>query len=126
MIVELPFPPSVNAMFFNVPGRGRVKTTDYKAWELEAGLMLRRQKPTIFSERVEISVDLDETRRGDADNRFKAVADLLVKHGVIPDDSKRYVKRVSIGWESGVSGCRVQIKPVDDTCANSPNPTLPA
>ena len=72
--------------------------------------MLRRQKPKAFEGRAEVIIDLDEHGRGDADNRCKVVLDVLVRHGVLHDDSKKYVKRVSVGWEPGITGCRVTLK----------------
>jgi hypothetical protein len=37
---------------------------------------------------------------------------LLVRHGVLRGDSKKFVKRVSSGWEA-VAGCRVSILPIE-------------
>lgn len=34
--IDLPLPPSVNALYRNVPGRGRVKTALYKRWHAVA------------------------------------------------------------------------------------------
>ena len=34
--VRLPIPPSVNHLYRNVPGQGRVKTRNYEHWEQEA------------------------------------------------------------------------------------------
>lgn len=112
---RLPFPPSVNAMYSNVAGRGRVPTDDYKKWKNNAGWELQAQRIKPVAGQVEIKIDLDQSRRGDADNRTKAVLDLLVTHGVIKNDSKKFVRRVSIGWEA-VTGCRVSITPT-----NGPN-----
>ncbi len=106
----LPFPPSVNDMLFNMPGHGRPKTTAYRAWLKEAGQALDAQKPTAVAGRVNVDIDLDDRRQGDADNRAKPILDLLSAHGVFPNDSKKYVRRVSIGWES-LSGCQVKIIP---------------
>lgn len=112
MTFDLPFPPSVNTMYRNVAGRGRVKTAEYKAWLREAGLALRRQKPAQqIAGQVCLRIDLDKRRRGDCSNRAKAVEDLLVSHGVIPDDSQKWVKRVDIGWED-VHGCKVNVERV--------------
>ena len=111
MLLTLPFPPSVNGMFLNMRGRGRVKAPAYRAWISQAGADILRQVCTpCFADhhRVSITIDLDDKRNGDADNRAKAVLDLLVTHRVIPGDSKRHVKRVSVGWER-VNGCRVRI-----------------
>ena len=108
MEFRLPFPPSVNGMYLNVHGRGRAKTDAYEKWKSDAGWELKAQRVKPIAGVVEIKIDLDETRRGDADNRTKAVLDLLVTHGVIRNDSKKFVRRVSIGWEA-VTGCRVSI-----------------
>ncbi len=114
MILKIPFPPSTNNLYLNMRGRGRVQTPAYRAWIIEAGAELKRQvKPPCFADddRVVIKIDLDDTRRGDADNRNKAILDALVSAGVIPGDSKKHVKRVSIGWER-VKECRVEITKV--------------
>lgn len=112
MTYDLPVPPSSNNMFFNT-GRGRAITPEYKAWREEAGLMLRRQGIAPFIGRAEVVIDIDDTVRGDADNRSKACLDLLVAHGVLRDDSKKYVKRVSVGWKTGIGACRVTVRPVE-------------
>ena len=33
---DLPLPPSVNGCFANVPGKGRVRTAQYRAWRKQA------------------------------------------------------------------------------------------
>lgn len=112
--LRLPFPPSVNAMFLNSPnvrGRGRIPSPEYKAWQAQASNELLLQVPPGIKGPVRITIDLDDSRRGDCDNRNKAVLDLLVAHRVIEADSKRIVRRVSIGWES-ITGCRVRIERV--------------
>jgi Holliday junction resolvase RusA-like endonuclease len=102
-------------MYGNAPTRsrgvGRFKTEEYRVWQIEAGLSLNAQHPLEFRNRVEISIDLDDRRKGDCENRNKGILDLLVAHGVILDDSKPYVKRVSIGWEP-CDGCVVHIQEV--------------
>lgn len=110
--LRLPFPPSVNAMFLNSPnqrGRGRIPSPEYKAWREQAGREILLQATDRIEGPVTITIDLDDTRRGDCDNRNKAVLDLLVAHRVIESDSKRIVRRVSIGWEQ-IDGCRVRIE----------------
>lgn len=107
--LRLPMPPSTNNLHFNVQRRGRVSTPEYLDWQDEAGVQLQRQRWLPITKRCIITIDLDDRRKGDCANREKAVVDLLVTHGVIPDDSKKHVKRVSIGWET-VEGCRVRIE----------------
>lgn len=109
--IRLPFPPSVNNLYFNVQRRGRVHTPEYLDWQELAGWELRAQRSRLalkIKYPVTVKIDLDDKRKGDADNRCKAVLDLLVEHQIIVDDSKKYVRRVDIGWEP-VTGCRVEI-----------------
>ena len=111
--IFLPMPPSVNSMFGNnkrAKGRGRYRTSEYEQWIADATAALWQQRPRPVLGRCEIWIDLDDRRRGDADNRAKPILDLLVKHGTLPGgDSKKHVKRVSIGWAK-VDGCRVAIE----------------
>jgi len=111
LVIHLPTPPSVNKLFANNP-RGRHRTRQYNDWRFQAGLMLNRQAPSPVLSPCTIQIDLDDKTRGDAANREKAVTDLLVAHGVLKDDSKKYLRRVSIGFEPDVERdqCRVTIK----------------
>lgn len=87
--LELPLPPSVNAMFRNVKGVGRVKTREYLDWAGHAGWVLRSQNHGHMPGRVVILISAERPNAGaDIDNRIKALFDLLVKHKVIEDDSK--------------------------------------
>lgn len=104
----IPFPPSVNNLFLNSRGRGRVLSPAYRAWKDLAGWQLKGQNPKPIGCRAFVQIDLDQRRNGDADNRAKAVMDLLVEHGVLAGDTKKHVRRVSIGWEN-VTECRVSL-----------------
>jgi Holliday junction resolvase RusA-like endonuclease len=108
MEIRLPFPPSTNNLFVNVSGRGRAPSREYEQWKANAGWELKAQRPQLFPVRAIVLIDLDDSRKGDADNRAKPVLDLLVEYGVLAGDSKKHVKRVSIGWER-VAGCRVKL-----------------
>jgi crossover junction endodeoxyribonuclease RusA len=109
--LRLPFPPSVNELYFNPKNwRGRASTSEYLDWQDQAGWELKSQRPRKMTARCVITIHLDDKRRGDAANREKAVTDLLVTHGVIKNDSKKYVKGVYTGWEP-IEGCRVRIEP---------------
>lgn len=108
----LPFPPSVNAMFGNnkhAKGRGRFIMPEYEQWRADATICLYQQKVRPMLGRCVVRIDLDDRRQGDADNRVKPIMDLLVKHGTLGGDSKKYVKRVSVGWEP-LDGCRVALE----------------
>lgn len=114
--LRLPFPVSINEMYVasrNSSGRDRWPSPALKAWKAEAGLLLNTQRPPKIIERVEIHIDLDDRRQGDCDNRVKCVIDLLVEQGIIKGDRKKYVKRISSGWEQ-TDSCIVRIDRAPD------------
>lgn len=87
-LISIPVPPSVNAMYANSRngrGRGRYKTASYKQWIDEAGWEIKAQNPAPVTGKYRLRISLPPIR-GDADNRVKAVADLLVSLRLTPDD----------------------------------------
>lgn len=110
--ITLSWPPSVNALFLNVPGKGRVRTKEYDRWRGVAGWELKAQRPGKFTEPVEVTVELcpPNKRAFDADNKNKAVMDLLVLHEVIPDDSIRYVRSVTAKIVETGAPCTVVVR----------------
>ena len=116
MILLLPFPPSVNGMFTNVRGRGRVPTKRYKLWRDEASFMLMQQPTIKFEGRADIIISLSKGRsNSDCDNYIKAVLDCLVTNGILEDDSKPFVRSVTSRWddENVQNGIMVEITPVE-------------
>lgn len=96
--IRLPFPPSVNSLFAGK--RRRYVSPRYKRWRTAAGWELISQKPAKCVGRVHIDIALtiNDRRHRDASNYVKALEDLLVAHGVLTDDSSRYVKAVTARW----------------------------
>ena len=92
IMLTLPAPPALNNLFRNAPGKGRVKSDDYRAWIVEAGLKLNRQRPRIVTGEYALDLFVPPSRR-DVDGWAKSVGDLLVKHGVTPDD--KHARRVA-------------------------------
>jgi Holliday junction resolvase RusA-like endonuclease len=95
----LPFPPSVNEAFGNNKngrGKGRYKTTKYKAWIEEADAAFLRQKakrttgrPIVGPYEVHMTFSRDRRRwNSDLSNRIKVAEDYLKRAGLIEDDSK--------------------------------------
>ena len=85
---DLPAPPSTNALFRNVKGRGRVKTKDYLDWEMHAGWSLRAQGIVRVEEYCVVIVGVERhSLQADIDNRLKATLDVLVKNGVLRNDN---------------------------------------
>ena len=91
-MLVLPKPPALNNLFFNVPGKGRAKSDDYKRWRSAAGWELKRQRPRIVTGEYALDIFVPKSRR-DADSWAKSVCDLLVEHGVTPDD--KHARRVA-------------------------------
>ena len=117
----LPFPPSTNNLFAGKARRFRSK--GYEAWIAEAEHAMRQQRPLPHhTGAVELSLTAGWPRRKDGSpsqqrrdisNYIKAPEDLLVKFGVIEDDS--LVEDLRIRWErtGAVTGIQIDIYPVE-------------
>jgi len=116
LTIKLPFPVSVNEMYVNKKGRGKGRHPSKKfvAWTDDSGWCLVTQLPLHlkFEGRVDIEIKLDDRRQGDCDSRIKCVLDLLVKHQIIVDDRKKFVRSVKSEWAS-LDECTVTISSID-------------
>jgi crossover junction endodeoxyribonuclease RusA len=97
--LNLPYPPTANNLFDNVPRRGRVKSAGYRAWLTEAGWLIKMQKPEPVrgSYRLTIIATRPDRRARDLGNLEKAVSDLLKAAGVIEDDS--LARSIFLVWD---------------------------
>ena len=98
--VELPIPPSMNNAYFNLAkGKGRAKTSGYRAWKDNAAKEIQASVPAArrVGGPVSVSILLPSKLPGDVDNRIKGVLDALVASGRIDDD--RNVVKVSASKE---------------------------
>jgi Holliday junction resolvase RusA-like endonuclease len=97
----LTIPPSTNALWFNAPGRGRVRTDEYRAWLEQAGWHLKEQRVARIPGTVglELLVGLQK-RRCDVDNVIKPFGDLLQAIGIIQNDHD--IVEVSAKWDKTV------------------------
>jgi len=113
---ELPYPPSVNGLFFNA-SKGRETTPSYKAWRRAAGEMILAQGRKHIHGKVSlaIAVTRPDRRKRDISNLIKAVEDLLVEMAVIDDDS--LVQRLSIKWVDSGPECAVIIQQAEQELA---------
>ncbi len=111
--VLLPPPISTNNLFSNIPGRGRIATTDYKVWKKLADDMLRIQARPRFTVPVFISLMLGEIDVGnmDSDNAAKAAIDCLKRALIIVDDSRRWVRSSRSTWVPGFRGIVAIVAP---------------
>ena len=90
MILTLPsLPPPLSACFKNVRRNGRAATPRYTAWVSDAMHAVRSQKvaPVLGAVVAVYQFRRPDLRRRDLGNLEKAVSDLLVKAGLIEDDS---------------------------------------
>ena len=112
--ISLPMPPSLNNAFINVKGKGRVRSENYRKWADQAGWLVKAQrvKPFNVPVRVRIEINPENGRAFDLDNRTKAVLDLLVTHGVLHDDSNKWVRGVSIEQVEAGAPCTVEVQPI--------------
>ncbi len=121
-IFTIPRGPSVNALYSNVRGKGRVKTKRYMTWINSAGWELKIQKPDAIAGPVSILLTIPrpltkdgewDMRRRDASNFIKAIEDLCVIHRLIEDDSHTTVYETTARWDDSGSipqgMCRVTI-----------------
>ncbi len=105
----LPLPPSANHLFANVPGQGRIKSREYRAWTVEAGYVLNLAavaKRINGPFRVRLQAG-SPNRLRDRDNVVKPVLDLLQAHGAIRND--RDCQKIEAEWVEGVTGVYVSI-----------------
>ena len=81
-------PPSVNSMFRNVAGKGRVRTQRYRDWAAAAGWDCNGKGKIEGEFDFRLIVSRAKSRKNsDLDNRIKPVMDLLQTHGIIENDS---------------------------------------
>jgi len=92
---QLPVPPSVNELFRNVPGKGRVKTRVYDDWRAHALTSIRLQKLAPVDGHVLIRLNIEMAGdRSDLDNRVKAIFDAIVEAKIISDDDTIFVLKL--------------------------------
>ncbi len=113
----IPYPPSVNQLFANKKGGGRVKTAAYKAWITEAGWTILTQPDRNHRHTGKVAFTLlirkpDDNRRRDKNNLIKAVEDLLVRQSILADDS--LIEATEVRWVyEGIEGAKVVLTDIE-------------
>lgn len=101
-------PPSVNAMYRNVPGKGRVKTDGYRLWLEASRWELKMQAPKTIVGDVSVEISLRRPRaNADLDNRAKGTIDALT--GLVLVDDKQ-VTALTLRW-ADVDGVEIRVRP---------------
>jgi Holliday junction resolvase RusA-like endonuclease len=115
IVLNLPVPPSVNK-FRRIDRRGDKARAEYY---LRTDLFLTAYGPRpapvrIITGAYEIRIQIPENlSRLDLDNHCKAILDYLVSREIVPDDSKRYLRRLVVEWGSPTSACHITIKGIE-------------
>ena len=122
LTLHLPLPPPLSACFTNARGPGRVKTARYTAWIMEAVSSARSQLGLVEPyDTIAAPVVADyqfgkpDNRKQDVENRAKAVSDLLVRAGILVDDSQ--IIDLRLRW-AAVEGVVVTIRPAREPACN--------
>jgi Holliday junction resolvase RusA-like endonuclease len=106
---SLPTPPSVNELYRNLPGRGRVKTGVYDDFVRRGVASIRSQSVMPVPGRVVVIFGVERmSASADIDNRLKSMLDTIVKAGVIGDDN--LVTAIAVSWlpkANGLAHCRI-------------------
>ena len=107
--LALAMPPSTNSLWANAPGKGRVRTAEYRRWREDAGWMIKAARLPKITGRVAISIRAGlPARRRDLDNLTKPLLDALTSFGVIEDDGLAH--RITSEWSAGVESGRVNVE----------------
>lgn len=108
----VPVPPSVNQLFRNVAGKGRVKTQVYDNYRAHAVTSIKLQKVPQVEGNVVMLLGVErKSLSSDLDNRLKAMVDAIVEAGVIEDD--RFVTAYAVAWAPQANGlAHVNVLPV--------------
>src|SRR5262245_6747365 len=109
IILKLPVPPSTNRLWRRGKGRGLYLDAKYKSWRKEAGWTLKEQRPEKLTGDYEMTVALPRTRL-DIDNALKALGDILVAHGIVPDD--RHCQRITVSKAVTTGPVIITLRPV--------------
>ena len=109
--LQLPMAPSANRLWRRA-GTVMHKSTEYKRWMMQAGLMARSQyrgAPIAGPFRILLEITRPDKRRRDLDNRIKGCLDVLQSIGFIRDDSD--CEEIFARWVVTGEGIFVRVQP---------------
>lgn len=109
----LPVPPSTNGLWRSVPGKGVLKSREYRKWlqEAEAVLLEDAWKGARYrNDPVRVRIVPPYNGRRDLDNYPKAILDALVQAKVLANDNMVHVEGIEVeAGAKGQFGCIVTI-----------------
>lgn len=107
--LSLPFPPTTNNLFVNVPGKGRVKSPTYRKWLSAASSECWGVKGVLGRYHLTLTAERPDRRARDLSNLIKAVEDLLTHVGLIEDDYLAETILLSWAGDAPVKSARVHV-----------------
>ena len=92
------YPPSVNALYKNLPRGGRAKTKRYKTWSTLVGWEARVQRAgkVLGPYVLYVVACRPDARKRDLGNLEKPISDALVDAGIVEDD--HLCQRLEMTW----------------------------
>jgi Holliday junction resolvase RusA-like endonuclease len=104
-MLDLPPPPSVN----RIRRLNKAAIRYYEDWREACGRTVTKQwakaklrgasRPTFGEAKVAVLIQLNQKMKlRDADNGVKPILDYLKRIEIIRDDSKQYVRRITVEW----------------------------
>ena len=113
MILELPYPPSVNGYWRSFNGR-QIISAKGREYREHVTLILRSQQIERMEGRLAVSIILHppDKRRRDLDNVLKSLCDSLQHGGAYEDDSQIDELRIMRGPQVEGGEALVQIEPI--------------
>lgn len=111
--ITLPRVVSTNGLYANSASGGRHTSVDYEAWKTECGWLIKAARLKPVKGQVKITLTVEDKGRRDLSNAgLKSIEDLLVTHGLIEGDDRRFVRGITLGWSESVSGVAVTVEGV--------------
>lgn len=119
--LDLPIPPSVNRIWRMSARKNVYRSEKYVKWlkDADALVMAKRQLPKqSMAGHFEVEILIDQSTRGDGDNRIKAVLDYLQSREIITDDKDcRRGCWAFVPTDQAPHGCRVHLKSLSGAAA---------
>lgn len=120
IVIDLPPPLSVN----------QTRRIDYrsmpaqKEWRRRADALFLVQKRSLAGEKItgpfEVTITISSSCRLDLDNGIKLLIDTARSYGLVPDDSPKYLRKLTVQFGEATEGARLMITPATDAYCLSP------
>lgn len=113
-IIDLPMPPSVNSIWRYRRKTGRAYLSPkYQAWRATCDKLVMANRKAWLPIKGHFTAEIvlsEKQRRGDGDNRTKAILDFCQRAALIENDS--LCDSHSVKWGDAPVGCRVSLREV--------------